>query len=89
MTLVTYLTRRLILIVPTFFLITLIIFTLIHLAPGDPVSIMIGTNPRITPEEKDRMIKDFGLDEPIIVQYVEWLGRLFRGDLGYSYAYHQ
>ena len=89
MTLVTYLARRLILIVPTFFLITLIIFTLIHLAPGDPVSIMVGTNPKITPEEKDRMIKEFGLDEPIAVQYVAWLTRLFRGDLGYSYAYHQ
>lgn len=89
MTLVTYVARRLILIVPTFFLITLIIFTLIHLAPGDPVSIMVGTNPKITPEEKDRMIEDFGLNEPIAVQYVAWLTRLFRGDLGYSYAYHQ
>ena len=89
MTLVTYTIRRLILIVPTFFLITLVIFTLIHLAPGDPVSIMVGSNPRIKPEEKDRMIKDFGLDEPVHIQYVLWLGRLFRGDLGHSYAYHQ
>jgi len=89
MTLLTYLTRRSILIIPTFFLITLIIFTLIHLAPGDPVSIMIGTNTKITPAEKERMIEDFGLNEPIHVQYVEWLARLFRGDLGHSYAYHQ
>lgn len=89
MTLVTYTIRRLILIVPTFFLITLVIFTIIHLAPGDPVSIMVGANPRITPEEKNRMIKDFGLDEPVHIQYVLWLGRLFRGDLGHSYSYHQ
>lgn len=90
MTLLTYVTRRLIIIVPTFFLITLVIFTIIHLAPGDPVSIMVGTfGAKISPADKARMIKDFGLDEPVHVQYVLWLGRLFRGDLGHSYAYHQ
>ena len=89
MTLITYTIRRLILIVPTFFLISLVIFTIIHLAPGDPVTIMIsGLAGKVSPEDRDRMIKDFGLDEPIHVQYVLWLGRLFRGDLGHSYAYH-
>ena len=90
MTLVTYTIRRLIVIVPTFFLITLVIFTIIHLAPGDPVSIMVGTlGAKIKPEEKEQMIQDFGLNEPVHVQYVLWLGRLFRLDLGHSYAYHQ
>jgi peptide/nickel transport system permease protein len=90
MTLVTYTIRRLLVIVPTFFLITLVIFTIIHLAPGDPVSIMVGTlGAKIKPEEKDRMIQEFGLNEPIHIQYALWLGRLFRLDLGHSYAYHQ
>jgi len=89
MTLRTYVIRRLIMIIPTFFLITLIIFILIHLAPGDPVMIMIGTNPKISQEDRARMITEFGLDKPIHIQYVIWLGRLLRGDLGYSYSRSQ
>ena len=89
MTLRNYVIRRLIIIIPTFLLISIIIFTLIHLAPGNPVTIMIGSNPRIRPEERDRLIKEFGLDQPIFVQYLIWVRRFFQGDLGYSYSASQ
>jgi peptide/nickel transport system permease protein len=48
---------------------------------------MLGSNPRIDPSVRDKLIKDFGLDQPVFVQYLVWVGRLFRGELGYSYAY--
>ena len=88
MTLVTYTIRRLIIIVPTFFLISILLFTLIHLAPGDPISIMVASNPmRLNQTQIDNLKKEYGLDQPVFVQYLVWVGRLFRGDLGYSYTY--
>jgi len=84
MTLRTYIIRRLLVIIPTFFFISIVIFTLIHLAPGDPVMAMIG---RHTPsrEVMEILREQLGLDQPIPVQYVLWVSRLLRGDLGFSY----
>jgi peptide/nickel transport system permease protein len=79
-----YVIRRTIIIVPTFFLITIVIFTLIHLAPGDPTAIMGG--PRGLPQPiRDAIRKEYGLDQPVYVQYFVWIGKLLRGDLGFSY----
>lgn len=90
MTLITYTIRRLIIIVPTFFLISIIIFTLIHLAPGDPISIMAANNPlRLNQTVIDRLREEYGLNEPIYVQYLVWIGKLFKSDLGYSYVHNQ
>jgi peptide/nickel transport system permease protein len=80
-----YIFRRLLMIVPLFFFTTILVFTLIHLAPGDPVMIMFGTS---TPYMKDivkEMRETYGLDKPLYIQYFIWLSRVFRGDLGYSY----
>jgi len=86
----TYTIRRLIVIVPTFFLISIIIFTLINLAPGDPITIMFANNPaRATPELIEKLIKEYGLDQPIFVQYLVWVGKMVRGDFGYSYVYNK
>ena len=85
MTLRNYIIRRLILIVPTFFFISIVIFTLIHLAPGDPIYAMIGRHP-VSPEVMERIRADLGLDQPIPVQYLLWLSHLLRGDLGFSYV---
>jgi len=83
-----YVIRRTIIIVPTFFLITIVIFTLIHLAPGDPTAIMGG--PRgLPPEIRDAIKREYGLDQPILVQYFVWIGKLLRGDLGFSYINQQ
>jgi peptide/nickel transport system permease protein len=85
MTLKDYVIRRLIVIVPTFFLITIIIFTLIHAAPGDPVSAMTAGRP-VDERIKEMLRRDYGLNQPIPVQYLLWLNKLLHGDLGYSYA---
>ena len=86
MTLRTYIIRRLILIIPTFFFISIVIFTLIHLAPGDPIYAMIGRHPGLPPEVMDQIRVDLGLDQPIPVQYIKWVSKLLRGDLGFSYV---
>lgn len=84
MTLRTYVIRRLILIIPTFFFITVLIFTLIHLAPGDPTRVLTGRT--VPPEVLEQLRKKWGLDQPIINQYFIWLGRLLQGDLGHSFV---
>jgi len=90
MTLRTYIIRRLLLMIPTFFLITLVIFALIRLAPGDPITIMFASSRKaVSPEIIDSVRKELGLDQPIPVQYLIWLSKLLRGDLGYSYVSNQ
>lgn len=65
-------------------MISLIVFALIHLAPGDPVSAMFGPR-KIDPEIRAEITKRMGLDQPLPVQYLIWVSALLRGDLGYSY----
>lgn len=77
-----YILRRLLLLVPVLFGISLITFLLVQFVPGDIVSIMLGT--RSTPEAKAALEKLFGLDQPIYVQYWNWLADVLRGDLGTS-----
>lgn len=85
MTLRTFVIRRLILIVPTFFMITILIFVLIHLAPGDPAMALAGRG-TTDPEVLEQIREDYGLYEPVPVQYLIWLSKLLRGDLGLSYT---
>lgn len=66
------------------FLITLITFTLIRLAPGGPALLM---NPDLAVAQREEMRRNLGLDQPIPVQYARWLGNLAHGRLGISYAY--
>ena len=83
-TLRTYIIRRLILIIPTLLLISIVIFSIIHLAPGDP-ALNLGGRHAPSPEVVEIIRKKYGLDQPIYVQYLIWLGKVLRGDLGYSY----
>jgi peptide/nickel transport system permease protein len=85
MTLKTYIARRLILIVPTFFMITVLVFTLIHIAPGDPAIAMVGRH-GLSKEILEKLRTDYGLDQPIPVQYLIWVSKVVQGDLGYSYV---
>jgi peptide/nickel transport system permease protein len=80
----TYVIRRTIILIPTFFFISALVFTLIHLAPGDPVMVMVPRHglPR---ETLDRIREESGLNEPLPVQYAIWLSSFLRGDL-YSYV---
>ena len=77
-----YLARRLLLLVPVLAGVSVIIFMVLHLSPGDPVEIMLGS--QATQEDRVRLRADLGLDQPLPVQYVRWLGHVVRGDLGRS-----
>jgi peptide/nickel transport system permease protein len=77
-----YIARRLLLLVPVLAGVSIIVFMVLHLSPGDPVEIMLGT--QATQEDRDRLRADLGLDQPLHVQYVRWLGHVVRGDLGRS-----
>ena len=85
MGLMAYIVRRLIIAVPTLLAISLITFTIVHLAPGGPLQFFLGLNPNIPPYVIEFLKKKYGLDKPIWEQYVIWLSMLLRGDLGYSY----
>ncbi len=80
-----FVTRRLLAMIPLLFGISLVIFTVLRLIPGDPVVIMIGAE-NATPDEVVRLRRVLGLDQGIHIQYVKFLGRLIRGDLGTSLA---
>jgi peptide/nickel transport system permease protein len=79
-----YIVRRLLFGIPTLLGVTIIVFSLLHLSPGDPVSAMV---PADAPQELVDMIKrQMGLDQPLPVQYWRWLRRVAQGDLGNSLA---
>jgi len=77
-----YLARRLLLLVPVLAGVSIIIFMVLHLSPGDPVDIMLGS--QATAEDRARLRTQLGLDQPLPVQYVRWVGHVVRGDLGRS-----
>ena len=77
-----YLARRLLLLVPVLGGVSVVIFLVLHLSPGDPAEIMLGS--QATREDLARLREQMGLDEPLPVQYVHWLGQVVRGDLGRS-----
>jgi peptide/nickel transport system permease protein len=66
-----YVTRRLLQAIPLLFLISVVLFLLVNIAPGDPVTALSGRRPR--PQVRERIIRQFGLDKPLYVQYVYWL----------------
>ena len=80
-----YLLRRLLAIAALAFGITLLVFLIIRLIPGDPAVVMLGTNAG-DPALIARLHAQLGLDKPIPQQYVIWLGRALHGDFGYSYG---
>lgn len=79
-----YIFRRLLLLVPVLLGVSIVVFTLVRLIPGDPASIAIGVDQRISAEQRERVRKSYGLDQPMPVQYVKWMGHVLRGDLGNS-----
>jgi len=75
---------KLLWILVVFFGITIISFWVIHLAPGSPTDLQTDMNPQATPEVRERLAKLYGLDQPLHVQYLNWIGRLVRLDFGNS-----
>src|SRR6476469_8028985 len=84
----TFILRRAALIVPTFFGVTLLAFALIHLIPGDPVENLSGER-GMDPARRERLLHEFGLDRPLPVQYLSYVGQVLRGDLGTSLTTHE
>lgn len=82
MSIYAYLVRRLILVVPVLLGLSIITFTVSRIVPGDPVGLAAG--PQSTPEIRERLAREFGLDKPLPVQYLNYMGGLFRGDFGQS-----
>lgn len=78
-----FIARRLGLLIPTFFGVTLLTFALIHLIPGDPVEVMMGER-RVDPEMHAQAMVRLGLDKPLYEQYLTYIGKLAQGDLGES-----
>jgi len=74
----TYILRRLLQIVPTVLMITLVVFVMMRSVPGDPVVVLLGD--AYTEENAVRVRQEYALDKPILVQYAIWLGKLMRGD---------
>lgn len=77
-----YLVRRLLWMVVVVFGVSLVVFSLIHITPGDPAQIMLGPSGR--PEDVAKLRHQLGLDRSVSVQYVRWITRAARGDLGQS-----
>jgi peptide/nickel transport system permease protein len=77
-----YVARRLLHLVPVLFGVSILVFSLVRLIPGDPVIVMLGERAR--PEAIARVREQMGFDRPIYIQYIEWMRRVLKGDLGKS-----
>ena len=78
-----YILRRLLHLIPVLFLTSVIVFLLVYLIPGDPAQTILGPDAR--PEQVKAVRQEMGLDKPLPLQYVIWLGRALRGNLGKSF----
>uniref|UniRef100_A0A7C4WC00 ABC transporter permease n=1 Tax=Fervidobacterium pennivorans TaxID=93466 RepID=A0A7C4WC00_FERPE len=83
-----YIARRLIIMLPELWIITIIVFALIQLSPGTFLD-QYKLDPSVSQETLKAMEKELGLDKPAIVQYFYWLGKVVRGDFGYSFYYRR
>lgn len=81
-----YVSKRLLMLVPVFLGVSIISFTIMQITPGDPILVIIGNNPTSDPETLARLRHEWGLDQPIHIQYLRYMWRLGHGDMGYSYV---
>ena len=86
----TYILRRLLQAIPTLLIISLLIFSLLYVTPGDPVDLILGTEDGTVSEEQRAVVEEqWGLDKPFLVRYVNFVVNACKGDLGTSYATNQ
>lgn len=79
-----YVLRRLLIAIPTLLLISMVVFAILALAPGDPLA-QFALDPRVPPEVRENLRRSLGLDQPWYTRYVKWLIAAAQGDLGYSF----
>ncbi len=82
-----YILKRVLMMLPVLLAVTIIVFSILHLVPGDPVYIALGE--MASQEAYDRLHTELGLDKPLYIQYLSFLGQLFRLDLGKSIIYRE
>ena len=80
-----YLLRRLLIAIPSLLGISVVLFTVLALAPGDPFG-ELATNPSIPPEVRMALREKFGIDDPVAIRYVRWITAMLQGDWGFSFA---
>jgi peptide/nickel transport system permease protein len=80
-----YLIRRLLIAIPSLIGISIVLFTVLALAPGDPFE-ELATNVNVPPEVRANLRKQFGLDDPVAVRYVRWAGSMVKGEWGFSFS---
>jgi len=80
-----YLLRRLLIALPSLLGISIVLFTVLALAPGDPFG-ELATNPNVPPEVREALRVKFGLDDPVVVRYLRWLMAMLHGDWGFSFV---
>jgi peptide/nickel transport system permease protein len=80
-----YLLKRLMIALPSILGISVILFTVLALAPGDPFE-ELATNPNVPPEVRMMLRQKFGLDDPIVIRYFRWLAAMAQGNFGFSFA---
>ncbi len=83
----TYIAQRLFVAGLTLFGMSVVIFALLRLAPGDIVDVLFSAAGYVDPSERQLILEELGLDEPVWKQYVTWIAQIFTGDLGKSYRY--
>ncbi len=80
-----YVIKKLITLIITLFIVSLLAFLAFQVIPGDPTTKMLGTE--ATPEAREALRAELGLDQPVLVRYWDWLTDFLRGDMGESYSY--
>ena len=86
-----YVFKRLLQAIPLLLGIATITFVIVHIAPGDPMDVYMEERYRreVDPQVIELLRKKYGLDQPLPVQYVKWMGNVLRGDLGESFRYRR
>jgi peptide/nickel transport system permease protein len=79
-----FLAGRLLTLVPVLWGVSIVVFLLIHLLPGNAIQMFLGTQVAMTPAQMEELRRLFGLDKPLPLQYVDWITRVLRGDFGVS-----
>lgn len=82
-----YTIKRLLMFGPILFGVSILVFLIIHFVPGSPAVAMLGT--RATPERVAAIEQQLGLNDPMPIQYLDWIGGVLTGDLGQSYSYNE
>ena len=84
-----FVARRVVFLIPLMFGLSLVMFALIHAAPGDPALAMMGPQAAANPQFLEQTRVNLGLNEPLPVQYARWVGKLVRGDFGTAYTFNR